>query len=207
MTKQTTEDWLASLAAKQPTPGGGAVAALLAATAAALLGMVSIYTTGPKWPTQSDNMKKLSDKLDVLRRSGLTLMAKDEEAFAKVGAAYQLIHETAHQKAVRKDAIEQALIGAAEPPTQVIQLSVDLLAIARELAKSGNPNVISDVSVAASSIRAALDAAIVNIEVNQQFIKRSDAKNKLQSIIEQAKDASLQTEQVVSQVRERIKKL
>jgi methenyltetrahydrofolate cyclohydrolase len=45
---ETIGTFLDKLAAKTPAPGGGAVAALHAAEAAALLAMVARYTTGPR---------------------------------------------------------------------------------------------------------------------------------------------------------------
>jgi formiminotetrahydrofolate cyclodeaminase len=46
--EQTIEAFLTDLAARIPAPGGGATAALHAAQAAALLGMVARYSDGPK---------------------------------------------------------------------------------------------------------------------------------------------------------------
>ena len=51
-----------------------------------------------------------------------------------------------------------------------------MIDIAGELADSGNPNVASDVAVAAAVARAALESAIVNIDINRQQI-RDDAES------------------------------
>ena len=52
-------DWLDQLAGRTPAPGGGAVAALCAASAAALLEMVANYTTGKKWADREETMKAI----------------------------------------------------------------------------------------------------------------------------------------------------
>ena len=46
ITTQTVNELLTSLAAKQPTPGGGAVAGILAALSTSLAQMVLAYTEG-----------------------------------------------------------------------------------------------------------------------------------------------------------------
>jgi len=84
---------------------------------------------------------------------------------------------------------------------------LSLLKLAEELAPVANPNVISDVAVAASHIRAALEGAIINIEINQQLIKNVAVKQQLQQIIQQGTEASRQTDPITKVVRERIKAL
>lgn len=150
------KEWLADLAAKQPTPGGGGVAALHAATAAALLGMVTIYTTGAKWADREAEMKKLHEEVAELRHQALDLIDADAQAFAGVGEAYKLPKATYDEKQIRTEAIQKALIAAAEPPCQVVKLTTRLVEIAQKIAKTGNPNVISDVAVAAHTAQAAL---------------------------------------------------
>src|SRR5204862_328855 len=90
----TLVEWLEQLASKQPTPGGGAAAALAAATSAALVGMVSNYTTGPKWQDREARMQQIASEAAKLRQQALTLMDADAKAFAKVGEAYKSPHVT-----------------------------------------------------------------------------------------------------------------
>ena len=46
ISSETINEYLARLASREPTPGGGAAAALHAAQGAALVAMVARYTTG-----------------------------------------------------------------------------------------------------------------------------------------------------------------
>lgn len=197
-------DWLASLAAKQPTPGGGAVAALSAAIAAAQLAMVANYTTGEKWQDRETHMKALANKLDTLRGRAIALVEADAEAFASVSEVYKLPKETDDEKALRKSAIQSALVGAAQPPRQTAELAAQLVVIAEELAEAGNPNVISDVAVGASLAKAALEAAIVNIEINQQQLGDGEGTQSLQQAIEQATEATQRADMVVETVRKQL---
>src|SRR3712207_2438431 len=62
------------------------------------------------------------------------------------------------EKAARSAAIQQATLGAAEPPVQVGRLALRLVAIADGMVDPANPNVLSDVGVAAATARAARSA-------------------------------------------------
>lgn len=202
MNSVSINDWLESLAAKVPTPGGGAVAALAAAIAAAQLGMVAIYTTGPKWQDREAQMQELHKELAELRNKALALVEADAAAFAKVGAAYGLSKETDGEKAARAQTIQEALAGAADPPVKTAQLAGRLVEIAAEIATTGNPSVISDVAVGASLAKASLESAIVNIEINEHSIKDPSAKQKLRQAVEDASDFIQEADNVVGVVRD-----
>ncbi len=198
-------DWLNSLSAKQPTPGGGAVAALSAGIAAAQLQMVAEYTTGPKWQDRETRMQELSAELVVLRNQALELVDADAKAFEAVGSVYGLPKETESDKSARKQAIQQALVAAAVPPSKTAKLCEKLAEIATELAESGNPNVISDVAVGASMIRASLESAIVNIEINQYSLDDEQIKQSLQTAVQDATQIIKNADAVVAQVRDGMK--
>lgn len=199
-------EWLDSLAAKQPTPGGGAAAGLAVATAAALVGMVSIYTTGDKWVDQNERMQAIHEEAAKLRQEGLSLMTADGLAFAAVGAAYGLPRESEDEKSTRQQAIQAALVGAAEPPRQAAETAAKVLGFAEELVNTGNPNVISDVAVAGTFVRAALESAIDNIEINERAINDESVKVILRAAIDKAHADVQKADQVVAAVRTRMSK-
>jgi formiminotetrahydrofolate cyclodeaminase len=204
MQDETISSWLGSLAAKQSTPGGGAAAALMAATSAALLGMVSIFTTGPKWIDREEQMQKFSDDLATLRTQALRFADEDAKAFGAVSSAYKMSQELESDKVARAVAIQAALKVAAEPPIKTAQLTAQLVAVTKELAEKGNPNVISDVAVAASCAKAALESAIVNIEINKQSIKDPEVKNELSAEVQGAEEAITEFENIFELVRNKI---
>lgn len=206
MERDAIQDWLNALAAKQPTPGGGAAAALQAAIAAALIGMVTIYTTGPKWTDREARMKQLNKEAAELRAKALALVQADAAAFDQVGAAYRLPKGTPDEKMARTVAIQQALTGAANPPSDIVLLAIRLVEVAEEIADKGNPNVISDVAVASSTARAALEAAIVNIEINEQAITDEPTKKWLKETVDQATKAIKKADTVTERVRKGLAK-
>jgi formiminotetrahydrofolate cyclodeaminase len=203
MTK-SVETWLQELADRTPTPGGGGAAALMAAISAALVGMVTAYTTGEKWQDREARMKELNAEAAELRAAALGLVAEDEAAFAAVGAAYRLPRGTDAEKSERATAIQAALVEAAKPPAGVAQVARRLVDIAGELVDSGNPNVVSDVGVASAAAQAALQAAVLNIEINLRQITDPQAGTDLRAEVAAATDSVERAGTFTERVREAI---
>ena len=199
-------DWLGQLADRTPAPGGGAVAALCAASAAALLEMVANYTTGKKWADREESMRAIVAEVAELRALAAQLAVDDAAAFGAVGEAYGLPRATDEEKAARSAAIQQATLGAAEPPVQVGRLAVRLVAIADTMVDPANPNVLSDVGVAAATARAALSGSITNITVNAALLTDDDASRGLLDTVEELERAMQQADDVAARIVERLKK-
>jgi formiminotetrahydrofolate cyclodeaminase len=199
-------DWLGQLADRTPTPGGGAVAALCAASSAALLEMVANYTTGGKWADREEAMKAVVAEVAELRSRAGKLAEADAEAFGAVGAAYGLPKATLEEKAARTAAIQQATLGAADPPVQVGRLATRLVMLADEMVDPANPNVLSDVGVAAATARAALSGSITNITVNAAFLKDEDAAHGLLDEVAELERVMERADDVASRVVERLRK-
>jgi methenyltetrahydrofolate cyclohydrolase len=199
-------DWLGQLADRTPAPGGGAVAALCAASSAALLEMVANYTTGGKWADREEAMKAVIAEVAELRFRAGKLAEADAEAFGAVGAAYGLPKATPDEKAARSAAIQQATLGAAEPPVQVGRLATRLVALADEMVDPANPNVLSDAGVAAATARAALSGSITNITVNAAFLKDDGAARALLDEVAELQRVMVRADEVAARVVERLRK-
>lgn len=203
--EQSLATWLEQLADHTPTPGGGAVAAILAATSAALLSMVANYTTGPKYSDYEQRMAHLLTELAALRTNGIGLADDDAEAFAAVGAAYKLPRSTDEEKHVRTAAIQVALLTAAGPPVEVGRVAATLVELAEELAEHGNANVISDVAVASVTARAALESAILNIDINRSQIRDEGEKARLSAVVEHLRTTAARADDVTATARARMR--
>ena len=93
-----------------------------------------------------------------------TLADDDARAFDAVMAAYQLPSDDPGPG--RRDPA-RPLAGAIQPPLRTAALAAAVIHDGRRDSRPGaNVNVLSDVSVAASAARAALEAAAVNVEIN-----------------------------------------
>ena len=199
-------DWLGQLADRTPAPGGGAVAALCAASSAALLEMVANYTTGGKWADREEAMKAVGAEVAELRARAAALAQDDAEAFGAVGAAYGLPRSTPQEKEARTAAIQEATRGAAEPPVQVGRVAIRLVALADEMVEPANPNVLSDVGVAAATARAALSGSVTNITVNASFLRDPDVARALFDEVAELETAMVRADDVAARVVERLKK-
>lgn len=160
-------DYLERLGSSDPTPGGGAAAALTAATGAALIEMTANLTIGrQRYADVEPRAREIAERAAELRKRFSQLGDEDEKVFQQVGAAYKLPRQTDEEKAARSAAIQKALEAAARVPLEVAQQCATTIALAEEAAPILNAGVISDVLVGAALAQAALHSAALNVEIN-----------------------------------------
>lgn len=173
---QTVGGFLTKLAARMPAPGGGATAAVHAAQAAALVGMVARYSDGARFAEHSEEVSEIVQASDRLRVEALRLAEADAAAFSAVAEAYALPRSTEGEKAARATAIAAALREACAPPVAVIETPAEVVSLTERILPIGNRNVITDVAAAAEAARAAATTARVNVEINLGGIKEAGVK-------------------------------
>jgi formiminotetrahydrofolate cyclodeaminase len=172
MTEQSLPGWLDDLASAAPAPGGGAAAAMSAALGAALVEMVANLTIGKStYAEHQQHVESVLAEATQLRHSAVALVDADATAFTALMATYKLPKETDEQKAVRRAEIQRATAAAAEVPLQIGRVGAQVVDLAAQLPGRSNPNVLSDVAVAASSAVAAIESAAVNVEINLSGIR------------------------------------
>ncbi|MBT2523183.1 cyclodeaminase/cyclohydrolase family protein [Arthrobacter sp. ISL-28] len=205
ISSETITNYLGRLASRQPTPGGGAAAALHAAQGAALVAMVARYTTGSKYEEHAGTVSRIISEADNLIVEALRLADADEHAFQGVIDAYKLSASSDAEREARATAIRDSLIQAAEPPALLIGLAGSVVQLASEIFDIANPNVISDVAAAADAARASATTARVNIDINVVAIKDSGARAALAEQTNGIEDKIiLAADSLVQRVRERI---
>ena len=169
---ETVREYTQRLASNQPTPGGGSAAAVVGALAVASAAMAANFTVGKKkFADVQADVERILAILDEQQQALLDLADADADAYSKVGAAYGMPRDTDAEKEARQQAIQEALMAAAEVPMGVVEACAAVIAVLPELADKCNPNLISDVGVGAELGLAALRAAQLNVEVNLAFIK------------------------------------
>jgi formiminotetrahydrofolate cyclodeaminase len=163
----TIKDYLDKAAAGTAVPGGGSVAALNAALAAALTEMVANLTIGKKgYEAVEDDMKALADRAAKLRIKLTGSIDKDADAYTGVMAAFKLPKTTDAETAVRKQKIQYAIKHAALVPLEVARDAVAVIELAGAAIDKGNKNAASDGAVAAMNARTGALAAIYNVKIN-----------------------------------------
>lgn len=165
------ESYLARLASSASTPGGGAVAGLAGAQAAALLSMVCNLSRGEPFADVSETIDEINQSCEAARNKLLILANDDARAFKGVMNAHGLPKSNAGEKSTRSNALQLALGAAAEVPLKVMRKTSRLLPLADRLADIGNSNLISDVGVAVYLIDATLHSARLNILINTRQLK------------------------------------
>ena len=161
-----------ALASRAATPGGGGAAALTGSQAAALLSMVINFTLGnKKYAAVEQMMADYLTQSEQLRHALLAMADADVAAFNVVSAGYALPRETADEKTARTAAIQGALKGAAEVPFTTAQHCLAVMELSEGVARQGNTNVVSDAATALYLAQAALQSAIINVNINLKFIK------------------------------------
>ena len=102
LVEQRVVDFVAATASKEPTPGGGAIAALTAATGAALAEMVANLTFSKKgYEDVQSEMKDLQAKAESIRNRMLELSQADADVFNIFMNALGLPKNTDEEKSKR----------------------------------------------------------------------------------------------------------
>jgi formiminotetrahydrofolate cyclodeaminase len=148
----TVRDLLDVMAARTPAPGGGGVAALATAMAAALTGMASRFGDGAA-ATRSDD----------LRHRASVLADADAVAYGTFLTAVRLPHDDPG----RPTAVAEARRGAIGVPAEIGELAAEVAELAADLALHGNPQLRGDavaaVRIAAAAAGTAADLVAANV--------------------------------------------
>jgi len=154
----TLKEYLDSLSAKEPIPGGGSAAALVAALGAGLISMVTHYSL-PKLQEKSDQAqaKEILKKSEKLRKRLLMLVDLDAQAYLKLKEA----------KSVKPAVRQAALKKAREIPLEICRLSYEAVGLTPFLVAKGSRYLISDVKAALEMLLAAYNASLAMVETNQ----------------------------------------
>jgi formiminotetrahydrofolate cyclodeaminase len=156
---QTVDDLLATVAAETSAPGGGSVAAVVTAFAAALVAMAARFSR-EHW----EDAAGVVAQAETLRQKVLPLADEDAEAYETVLEALRLPPDIGPDR--RDEALGAALSRAADVPLAIAEAALDVATLAAELAERGNPNLRGDAATAALLAEAAVRATANLVEIN-----------------------------------------
>lgn len=195
--QQTLTAFCAATASDAPTPGGGGVAAAVAALAAALSAMVARLTIGKKgYQEQEAAMQLLAEKADALRIQLLDDIQRDGDSFDAFMAALALPKENEAQKTARRDAMQTALKEAARVPLAIAERAAQVMPLAEQAVRDGNRNLVTDGLISAVLARAACVSALYNVKINLASIQDQELTDSLWQQVR-----SLQQEVTVAEAR------
>jgi methenyltetrahydrofolate cyclohydrolase len=172
LTALSVSELLSAFRSSEPTPGGGSASALASAVGASLLAMVAALpkprTTGEQ---DVNRLAEAGRGCTALAVQLEALIDQDSAAFDLVVGAFRLPKSTDDEKAARAGAIQKALIAATEAPLEVMRRSSAALSLSSTVSDLGNQNAASDVQVAIGLLRAGLQGARHNVEINLGSVK------------------------------------
>jgi formiminotetrahydrofolate cyclodeaminase len=178
MNEQTVGHLLENLAAKSPTPGGGAVASVMAALAASLGRMVLSYSVGKKsLAAHAALHDEAMTKLTQATTSALDLAEEDARAYAQLNALWKL--DRSDPK--RIEDWPACVAAAIDAPRQVMHLGLDILAQLQSLVGTSNVMLKSDLAIAAILAEAAVRAGAWNVRINAPSLDDRDEAEQLES--------------------------
>jgi len=159
-------------ASESPAPGGGSVSALCGALGASLGTMVANLSSHKKgWDHRWEEFSDAAEKGQELIKEMLYLVDEDTNAFNAIMAAFGLPKATDDEKAARKAAIQAATIYAIKIPFRTMEVALDAMALAIDMAAKGNPNSVSDAGVGALCAHTAVKGCYLNVRINAQDLK------------------------------------
>jgi len=161
-------EFVSVLASNAPVPGGGGASALVAAIGTALGNMVGSLTVGKKkYADVEEEIIALKAKCDELQKELLEQIENDAKGFEPLAKAYGIPKDAPDRDKI----LEEATILACQVPVKIMELcckSIDAIAV---FAEKGSRLAVSDAGCGAVCVKAALQAASLNVFINTKTLK------------------------------------
>ena len=168
----TVRNFIQELGSGSATPGGGSAAALCGAMGAALSAMVARFTAGrEQFRSAWGMMEGIKQGSDELAERFLALFQEDTDAYQEVLKALRLPKEVEEEKAVRQEALQNAMKKASSVPLETLRVSERLIQMAKGAVEQGNPSTVTDAVAAVHFASAAATVAAYNVRTNLSSLK------------------------------------
>ena len=176
MTRESCRKFVEVLASDAPAPGGGGAAALVGAIGTALGNMVGSLTVGKKkYADVEAEIRALMAKCDGLQKELLDQVEADEKGFVPLSRAYGIPKEDPSRETV----LEEATLTACAVPVRIMELCCEALDAISVFAAKGSRLAVSDAGCAAVCVKAALQAASLNVFINTKTLKDREKAEEL----------------------------
>jgi len=167
-TKVTCREFVDVLASSRPAPGGGGGAAVVGAIGTALGNMVGNLTVGKKkYADIEEEIKALIVKCEHLEQELLDQVEADEIGFMPLADAYSISKDDP----TRSEILEKATLQACEVPMHIMELCCEAIETVEVFATKGSRLAVSDAGCAAVCLKAALQAASLNVYINTKSLQ------------------------------------
>lgn len=160
--------WLEAAGAKHPTPGGGSVAALVGALAAAMGEMTLNYSVNRPSNTADVDAALAPLLAEMSRARSLLLQLCEEDQIAYSGWR-------AAKKAGEASLLKEATAASIAVPQAIMATSLIVLDLAVRAVAHANPWLLSDLLVCGDLATAAVRCGSYNIEANLTDFNKDEA--------------------------------
>ena len=168
MTQESCRKFVEVLASNAPAPGGGGAAALVGAIGTALGNMVGSLTVGKKkYADVEAEIIALQGKCSALQKELLDQVEADEKGFVPLAKAYGIPKDDP----ARAETLEKATVTACQVPVRIMELCCEAMEAIAVFAAKGSRLAVSDAGCAAVCVKAALQAASLNVFINTKTLK------------------------------------
>ena len=176
MTMESCRKFVEVLASDAPAPGGGGAAALVGAVGTALGNMVGSLTVGKKkYADVEAEIIALKAKCDDLQKQLLDQVEADEVNFLPLAKAYGIPKDDPNRDKV----MEEATIIACSTPVKIMELCCEALDAIAVFAAKGSRLAVSDAGCGAVCVKAALQAASLNVFINTKTLKNREVAEEM----------------------------
>jgi glutamate formiminotransferase/formiminotetrahydrofolate cyclodeaminase len=154
-------------ASESPAPGGGSISAYVGVLGVSLGTMVANLSASKKgWEDRWEEFSNWAEKGQAYKKQLLDLVDEDTRSFNAIMNGFSLPKGTDEEKAIRKQAIQDATKYAIEVPLKVMEVSLATMEVMKAMVEIGNPNSITDAGVGALCARTAVMGAHMNVKIN-----------------------------------------
>ena len=175
-TTKSCREFVTVLASNEPAPGGGGASALVAAIGTALGNMVGSLTVGKKkYADVEAEIIALQKKCDALQTELLDQVPADAEGFIPLANAYGIPKDDPDRPRI----MEEATITACKVPMHIMGLCCEAIDAIEVFAAKGSRLAVSDAGCGATIVKAALQAASLNVFINTKTLQNREVAEEM----------------------------
>ncbi|MCL2511838.1 MAG: glutamate formimidoyltransferase [Bacteroidales bacterium] len=200
--EMTLTDFCHETASESPAPGGGSISAYMGALGAALASMDANLSSHKRgWDDRWEEFSDWAEKGKSFYEELLKMVDEDTNAFNKIMEGFGLPKKTDEEKAIRKQAIQDATKYAIEVPFKTMQLCYQCMEVCQAMVEMGNPNSITDAGVGALAARSGVKGAFLNVRIN---VKDLEDKDFVEQILTAGKEIEQKTERLEAEIMAKV---
>ncbi|MFA6316280.1 MAG: cyclodeaminase/cyclohydrolase family protein [Elusimicrobiota bacterium] len=176
--RSAARDLSEALSSTDPTPGGGAAAAVAGAMACGLGAMASAISLKSKKlnPEAKPDLEEYGKKMSSLRERFLKLADEDAEAFER----FMLVLGMPKEDANRVRRMQETALAAAEVPLFTAEAAAEAYKDTQRASRLAAGTVASDLWCACHLFKAAAESAKENVIINLRVLKDPARTSRLQ---------------------------